>query len=618
MTKPVSSIKLPFLLFLIALLICSSFVRAEFKSVADSMIKAHDTISVDSIRMIHAISIGQKMFDVNATIAIKYLQEAYDLMLSGVEYSSPQFSRERIKYNILNLMSTAYSQVGDARKGITLRMQQLEKAQELGVTSLEQIALSNLATDLVTQGNYPEALKFQQLSLQLSLKENDPYNIGLAYGNIGSTYELINETDSALYYYKNSIPFVLKIEKNKVARNGSMGWMMNNIGGLFFKAGNLDSAYSYYHLSRQYREEIDHTLGKFIIYHDLAELHRKWKNNDSAFYYINKSIRLGTENGFVDNLNNSFQLRSEMFREKGKYREALDDYMMSVKLRDSIVNMDNSKNILRQSIKYENKLAKLADSLQFAQREAVLTERTKKQRLGLLASAGGLILLVTLAYSIFKGKKRSDELLLNILPEETAEELKAKGTAEARQFNEVTVMFTDFKNFTQASEKLSPTELVEEIHHCYSAFDHIIEKHNLEKIKTIGDSYMCAGGLPVPNKTNAIDIVQAAMEICEFMKMEKEKRKTQGIPFFEIRIGCHTGSVVAGIVGIKKFSYDIWGDTVNIASRMESGGEVGKVNISGVTYEMVKDKFVCTYRGKIATKNKGKIDMYFVDSGSIK
>jgi class 3 adenylate cyclase len=214
---------------------------------------------------------------------------------------------------------------------------------------------------------------------------------------------------------------------------------------------------------------------------------------------------------------------------------------------------------------------------------------------------------------IASAKKRSDELLLNILPAETAEELKRKGSADARGYDLVTVMFTDFKDFTQASERMEAKDLVKEIHHCYSEFDKIVDRYNIEKIKTIGDSYMCAGGLPVANKTNAEDVLMAAVEIQQFMLKERQIREAVARPFFQIRIGIHTGSVVAGIVGIRKFAYDIWGDTVNIASRMQSSGEADRINISGSTYELVKDNFNCTYRGKVLAKNKGEIDMYFVE-----
>lgn len=210
-------------------------------------------------------------------------------------------------------------------------------------------------------------------------------------------------------------------------------------------------------------------------------------------------------------------------------------------------------------------------------------------------------------------KQKSDELLLNILPFETAEELKLKGTTTPRKFEKVTVMFSDFKGFTKLSENLSPEELVEEIGTCFSAFDQIIDKYNLEKIKTIGDAYMCVGGLPVPNSTHAIDMVSAAMEIIDFIEQRKQKQISEGKPVFEIRIGLHTGPVIAGVVGAKKFVYDIWGDTVNTASRMESSSEVGKVNISGSTYNSICNKFECSYRGKIEAKNKGEIDMYFVE-----
>jgi class 3 adenylate cyclase len=210
-------------------------------------------------------------------------------------------------------------------------------------------------------------------------------------------------------------------------------------------------------------------------------------------------------------------------------------------------------------------------------------------------------------------RDRSESLLLNILPAEVAEELKEKGSAGAKLFDNVTVLFTDFKSFTKVSERLTPQQLVDELHACFSAFDHIMAKYNIEKIKTVGDAYLAVAGLPLVNNNHAGDMVKAAIEIREFMinrKLETENRKHET---FEIRIGIHSGSVVAGIVGIKKFAYDIWGDTVNTAARMEQNSEPGKINISQTTYELVKDKFNCEYRGEIEAKNKGLLRMYFVN-----
>jgi len=215
-------------------------------------------------------------------------------------------------------------------------------------------------------------------------------------------------------------------------------------------------------------------------------------------------------------------------------------------------------------------------------------------------------------------KKKSDNLLLNILPAEIADELKQKGRTTAKTYSMVTVMFADILDFTKVSEKESAELLVAEIDYCFSGFDHIIHKYGIEKIKTVGDAYISAGGLPVLTYSHAEDTINAAMEIRDFILARKIEKEKMGENPFELRIGIHTGPVVAGIVGVKKFAYDIWGDTVNIAARMESSGEAGKVNISGTTYELVKDLFNCSYRGKIQAKNKGEIEMYFVESKIIR
>ncbi len=209
-------------------------------------------------------------------------------------------------------------------------------------------------------------------------------------------------------------------------------------------------------------------------------------------------------------------------------------------------------------------------------------------------------------------KKRSEDLLLNILPSAIAEELKNKGVAEAREYTTVTVLFADFKDFSRKIDSFSPEQLVKELDYCFSEFDRIIDKYRLEKIKTIGDAYMCAGGVPDPDPDHPRRMIQAALEMQSFLSNRKVELSTINAPYFEARIGIHSGPIIAGVVGRKKFAYDIWGDTVNVASRVESKGTPGKVNISGVTQQLIGDEFEFDYRGKIPAKNVGEIDMYYV------
>lgn len=206
--------------------------------------------------------------------------------------------------------------------------------------------------------------------------------------------------------------------------------------------------------------------------------------------------------------------------------------------------------------------------------------------------------------------QRSDDLLLNILPAAVAEELKTHGRACARQHPEVTVLLTDFKNFTQLSEQLTPQELVDELDACFTAFDTLLGNYRIEKIKTVGDAYLAVAGLPEPYPDHAFEVVSLALEIRDYIKRRRSAMSKRG---FDIRIGVHSGEVVAGIVGTRKFAYDIWGDTVNTAARLEQSCLEGHVNISTTTYDMVKDRFQCTYRGEIAAKNKGHLKMYFAE-----
>lgn len=305
------------------------------------------------------------------------------------------------------------------------------------------------------------------------------------------------------------------------------------------------------------------------------------------------------------------QQADSMVRTKGR----LVDYLTKDQMADSIVRVGLERDF--QAQKRRTAVAELAQ------------KRGEYFRNLLALLSGFVLLLAILFYYRYRSKrrsvevlaqknevieaeqKRSNNLLLNILPPAIAEELKTRNKVAARKYEQATVMFVDFKGFTNLSEMLSPELLVEELDYCFSNFDNIISRYRIEKIKTIGDAYMCASGLSDMNASPS-DMVKAALEIQDFMLAMKAERMSRAMPFFEARVGIHVGPVVAGVVGAKKFAYDIWGDTVNIAARMEEACEPGKVNVSEDAHWLSKYEFEWQSRGKIAAKNKGMMDMYYV------
>ena len=250
--------------------------------------------------------------------------------------------------------------------------------------------------------------------------------------------------------------------------------------------------------------------------------------------------------------------------------------------------------------------------LTFEQSESL--RRLSRQTMAQLELRRKLIELSSARRALEVEKTRSDELLLNILPAKIADELKTRNEVEPRHYDSVTILFTDFKGFTRFAEAAEPRTLVNDLNQYFSAFDEIIARHDLEKLKTIGDAYMCAGGLPEENRTHPVDACRAALEIQEFMARSNRQREKMRMPPWELRIGLHTGPVMAGVVGRKKFTYDIWGDAVNVAARMESSGEAGRIALSESTYHRVKDQFECEHRGQIEAKNKGLLNAYFLES----
>lgn len=330
-------------------------------------------------------------------------------------------------------------------------------------------------------------------------------------------------------------------------------------------------------------------------------------------------------------LNERTKMISRMTADKAK-KEALLEY--NLRMIDSLrfVAELDSMNILSQErlINEQEAEIKLQNSALLLQ-ESELKLKSSRQRLYAMMSGAGLLIggfatwlfvmarknnrkLETKNIEIQKEKERSEELLLNILPKDIATELKEHAKVQTRKFDECTVCFTDFINFSRISQVLSPEELIAALDECFKAFDEIISRYNVEKIKTIGDSYMCAAGVPISNKSHAKDAVMAAIEMVDFLDKWNKKRQEAGLERFDARIGIHTGPIIAGVVGFKKFAYDIWGDTVNVAARMESQSEAQKINISQSTYDLIKGDFSCESRGSMDVKNMRDLEMYFVET----
>ena len=485
---------------------------------------------------------------------------------------------------------------------------------------------TNIAIVYDERGNFADAKKYYFKALKLTEEMGDKAGISNIYLNLGLSYQNQGNYPEAL----KTISVSLKIQKEIGDKRG-IAYNYSTLGEIHMGQGHYDTSLKDFFSSLQILKEIGFKEGIGDAYNKIGSAYTKLKKYNDASFYLNKGLSVAKEIGSLKSINDSYQCLAALDSAQGNFRQSLEYFKLYIATRDSMFNSENTKKLVQSQMQDEFDKKQLLDSLDnekdILQKEISYREtlhKTNTQRniflfcgLAILVLSGGLwsrLRYISRSTAIIrKEKNRSEDLLLNILPSEVAEELKQTGHCKAKTYSMVTVMFTDFKDFTRVSEMVSAEQMVDELNFCFSSFDTILQNHKVEKIKTVGDAYMCASGLPALNHSHAFDLVTAAIEIRNFMLNRKKEKEAKGEIPLEIRIGIHTGPVVAGIVGIKKFSYDIWGDTVNLAARMESSGEAGKVNISGTTYEHVKDKFSCTYRGKIEAKNKGEIDMYFVE-----
>lgn len=634
-------VKLRKKLLLILLLVVSS---VGFSDANDSAFVAISRMPEDTAKVDALISLAKQQINQDSVKAQFAIEDASKL--------SDKLGYIRGKALVDKLRGIISYNHGDYIKTINYWTSSLESFELINDSTGIANLLCNIGAMYFDQGDDANALDYYLRSRRIAESIHDTLRLLTLYVNIGGVYQNKPSTyDLALKSFKAALPLAEVVDDND-----NRGTLNLNIGEIYFNRGQIDSALYYYELSTRFTKETEDYNNSLV---KLAEVYLAKKDYPKAISFVEEACRnaekmnsqrdmaislimkarvfsaigdnktaltclldaekIAAEIGADYQLKDAYSYTSAEYAKIGDYARAYQYHEKLLALNDKLFNLDIQKKLGTLQFSFDIEKKEAAINLLTKDQE-LKQQEIKRQKMVRNSFIGGFAIMLLFAGVFFlqrnrisKEKKRSDELLLNILPEETAEELKATGTAQAKSFDLVTVMFTDFKNFTQASERLTPQELVNEINYCYSEFDRIIVRYGIEKIKTIGDAYMCAGGLPVANDTNPQDVVKAGLEMQQFMWEYKQDRIAKGHPFFELRLGIHTGPVVAGIVGIKKFAYDIWGDTVNTASRMESSGEIGKVNISGTTYELVKQQFVCAHRGKVPAKNKGEIDMYFVE-----
>jgi class 3 adenylate cyclase len=513
--------------------------------------------------------------------------------------------------NMLSNIGAIYFNQGADAKALEYSLKSLQLAEKIGDTLRMITALINIGTTYHNKKD-PKALDYLLKAIPLFNNNNHISEFVVITGDIGEIYADNNENTKALEYFQKSI--------KAADTTYSSAFSVNGIGKVYLKEGKFSQALEYHNKAMDIAKKFDDNLQVVRALRGIADVYMKEGNIFLAINYYSQARTIAEEMDDVKvELKDLYQSMATAYSKNKDFSNAYFYKSLYADVKDTLYDIETKKKL--NQLQFDFELSK-------KEGEIVLKEaRIKSEKQARTGVTIGLGLLLIIAFSIYrnylqkaktnkildKQKDQIEQLLLNILPKEVASELQTNGASKPRHFDEVSVLFTDFKGFTSIADKLSPTEVVEELNECFIAFDSIIEKYDLEKIKTIGDSYMCAGNIPSLTPDHAYKIIKAAMEIQGFTEKYNERRVEKGLQAWEIRIGVHIGPVVAGVVGKKKYAYDIWGSTVNIASRMESNGTPGRVNISAHTYEIIKDRFECSHRGKIHAKNLGDLDMYYVE-----
>ncbi len=514
---------------------------------------------------------------------------------------------------------------------------------------------NNFGVFYYQSGSHSNALDYYLQSLTVAEDLEDSVSIAKANLNIGGVYIVMRDYDMALEFFQKSEPYVKNLGRAELDVRYLMGIgevytekglyqdaldtyaqgvdnapvldradILKNIGKVHLLKGDLEQAVRYLNQAFETAKGNNQQLVEVQSLIILGNAYKEY-NYPKAIETFKEAESIAKEMEIVDELRDIYEGMYQTYGAMGDYANAYTYQELYIAQKDLVFNLETDDKI--RGLQFDFDLQKKEDEIDLLEKEAQIQELQEKRQKTVTWAISILLFFIGLLalgqYRRYKftketnriieaEKDRSDSLLLNILPEETAQELKDHGKVKAKRFEEVTVLFTDFVGFTSYSQNLEPEELVNSVDHYFSKFDEIVDKYGLEKIKTIGDAYMCAGGLPEPDESHVFKIIEVAFEFIRFLE-ESKSGLEDNITTFDVRIGLNTGPVVAGVVGTKKFAYDIWGDTVNVASRMESNSKPGRINVSENTYQLIKDTYDCEFRGEIEVKNKGMMKMYFVN-----
>ena len=560
-------------------------------------------------------------------VGLAYLVQAkYIEALQNYEQSLKIF--EEIKFdegiaNLLGNIGVIYYYQGDNVKALDYYLRSLKIAEQTGNKLRIMPMLNNVGAIYgLKKDTKDKALHYYLQALPLCKELGDSVALGGISVNVGDIYADSTFKDSddekALLYFNNAL------KAYGPDSEGSPN-AYNAIGNLYLKQAKYELALKNYSQALTISEKLNDKLIMAQSLMGIARVYVKRNDYQSAFAYFSKAEQPALEVHSTTILLDLYKYMSEAYAKTKDFAKAYKYHSLYSEVKNTVYNNETDKKLA--TVQFDFDLEKKQGQINLLTKDNALNElQLRRQKLVKTALAVVLALVLMIGLLVFRNyrakektnkvldhqKHEIENLLLNILPSEVAKELQVNGSATPRSYESVSVMFTDFKGFTSLADKVSPEELVQELNTCFMEFDNIIDKYNLEKIKTIGDSYMCAGGIPTPDEEHVFKIVKASLAIQQYIVQNNLRRSEAGLVPWNLRIGIHTGPVVAGVVGKKKYAYDIWGSTVNIASRMESGGETGQVNISSAVYEIIKEKYACTYRGKVYAKNVGEIDMYFV------